>query len=172
MERSSDSATRFSGGDIGGYFTLDVMPRTLCGRPQGRSSPASWSGPSPSRGGWALVKVEEMRQEAPITFEAARPQIVRFLTYDKVRDLLEKLRGAARGSAAAAQDPGSARRPARAGVRPARPDGDGGPRTAAAAAAPRRHSPPRRRPPRPPPPATPREEMTKPPSRPKTAGAS
>jgi peptidyl-prolyl cis-trans isomerase C len=30
--------------------------------------------------------------EQPITLEAARPQIVRFLTYDQVRDLLEKLR--------------------------------------------------------------------------------
>ena len=28
----------------------------------------------------------------PISLEAARPQIVRFLTYDQIRDLLEKLR--------------------------------------------------------------------------------
>ncbi|MEO8114168.1 MAG: peptidylprolyl isomerase, partial [Phenylobacterium sp.] len=40
----------------------------------------------------ALVKVEDRRLEQPITLEAARPQIVRFLTYDQIRDLLEKLR--------------------------------------------------------------------------------
>ena len=34
--------------------------------------------------------------EQPITLEAARPQIVRFLTYDQVRDLLEKLRSRAK----------------------------------------------------------------------------
>ncbi|HEX5378732.1 MAG TPA: peptidylprolyl isomerase, partial [Phenylobacterium sp.] len=50
-------------------------------------------GPFQIDGGWALVKVEDRRLEQPITLEAARPQIVRFLTYDQVRDLLEKLRG-------------------------------------------------------------------------------
>jgi len=34
--------------------------------------------------------------EQPITLEAARAQIVRFLTYDQIRDLLEKLRGRAK----------------------------------------------------------------------------
>ena len=34
----------------------------------------------------------DRRLEQPISLEAARPQIVRFLTYDQIRDLLEKLR--------------------------------------------------------------------------------
>jgi peptidyl-prolyl cis-trans isomerase C len=50
-------------------------------------------GPVAIDGGYALIKVEDRRLEAPLTFEAARPQIVRFLTYDQIRDLLEKLRG-------------------------------------------------------------------------------
>jgi peptidyl-prolyl cis-trans isomerase C len=95
MERSTDSATRFSGGDIGGYFTLDVMPEPYVAALKG-AKPGDVIGPFAVDGGWALVKVEETRLEAPITFEAARPQIVRFLTYDQVRDLLEKLRGGAR----------------------------------------------------------------------------
>lgn len=95
MERSTDSATRFSGGDIGGYFTLDVMPEPYVAALKA-AKPGDLIGPFAVEGGWALVKVEETRQEAPITFEAARPQIVRFLTYDKVRDLLEKLRAAAK----------------------------------------------------------------------------
>jgi peptidyl-prolyl cis-trans isomerase C len=95
MERSADTATRFSGGDIGGYFTLDVMPEPYVAALKD-AQPGGLVGPFAVEGGWALVKVEEKRQEAPITFEAARPQIVRFLTYDKVRDLLEKLRADAR----------------------------------------------------------------------------
>ncbi|MFZ4606860.1 MAG: foldase protein PrsA [Caulobacter sp.] len=95
MERSSDTATRFSGGDIGGYFTLDVMPEPYVAALK-EAKPGDLIGPFAVEGGWALVKVEEKRQEAPITFEAARPQIVRFLTYDKVRDLLEKLRATAK----------------------------------------------------------------------------
>ncbi|MDP1738305.1 MAG: peptidyl-prolyl cis-trans isomerase, partial [Caulobacter sp.] len=95
MERSADSATRFSGGDIGGYFTLDVMPEPYVVALKD-AKPGDLIGPFAVEGGWALVRVEEKRQEAPITFEAARPQIVRFLTYDQVRDLLEKLRGSAR----------------------------------------------------------------------------
>jgi peptidyl-prolyl cis-trans isomerase C len=49
-------------------------------------------GPFQTEGGWAVLRVEDKRLEEPITLEAARPQIVRFLTYDQVRDLLEKLR--------------------------------------------------------------------------------
>ena len=42
--------------------------------------------------GWVVMKVEDRRPEEQITLEAARPQIVRFLTYNRVRDLLENLR--------------------------------------------------------------------------------
>jgi len=38
------------------------------------------------------MKVEDRRLEQPITLEAARPQIVRFLTYDQVKDLILTLR--------------------------------------------------------------------------------
>ena len=47
-------------------------------------------------GGYALVKVEDVREEQPVALDAARPQIVRFLTYDRIRDLLEKLRAKAK----------------------------------------------------------------------------
>jgi peptidyl-prolyl cis-trans isomerase C len=53
-------------------------------------------GPVPVQGGLALLKVEDRRPEPPVSFEAARPQIVRFLTYDQIRELLEKLRGRAK----------------------------------------------------------------------------
>jgi len=91
MEKSTDAATRFNGGDLG-YFTIDVMPETYDAALKS-AKPGQVVGPFPVEGGFALVKVEDRRTEQPITLEAARPQIVRFLTYDQIRDLLEKLRG-------------------------------------------------------------------------------
>ncbi|MBY0513552.1 MAG: peptidyl-prolyl cis-trans isomerase, partial [Gemmataceae bacterium] len=46
-------------------------------------------GPFQTDGGWAILRVEDRRQESPPTLEEARPQILRFLTYDEVRQLLE-----------------------------------------------------------------------------------
>jgi len=94
MEKSTDAATRFNGGDLG-YFTIDVMPETYDAALKA-AKPGQVVGPFPVEGGFAVVKVEDRRLEQPITLEAARPQIVRFLTYDQIRDLLEKLRGRAK----------------------------------------------------------------------------
>jgi len=90
MEKSTDAATRFNGGDMG-YFTTDVMPEAYAGALK-TAKPGQLIGPIPVEGGFALLKVEDRRLEPPLTFEAARPQIVRFLTYDQIRDQLEKLR--------------------------------------------------------------------------------
>ncbi|MDR3512519.1 MAG: peptidylprolyl isomerase [Caulobacteraceae bacterium] len=94
MEKSIDTATRFNGGDLG-YFTIDVMPEAYDAALK-NAKPGQVVGPFAIEGGFALVKVEDRRMEQPITIEAARPQIVRFLTYDQIRDLLEKLRGRAK----------------------------------------------------------------------------
>ncbi|MET3665217.1 peptidyl-prolyl cis-trans isomerase C [Caulobacter sp. 1776] len=117
MERSTDQATRFNGGDLG-YFTLDVMPEPY-GVALKDAAKGALVGPFAAEGGWVIVKVEDKRTEEPITLEAARPQIVRFLTYDQVRDILEKLRGSAKvemligktqdaSGATGAQEPASA----------------------------------------------------------------
>jgi len=90
MERSIDAATRFNGGDLG-YFTVDVMPEAYDAALK-NAKPGQIVGPFQTPAGFTIVKVEDRRQEQPITLEAARPQIVRFLTYDQIRDLLEKLR--------------------------------------------------------------------------------
>jgi peptidyl-prolyl cis-trans isomerase C len=90
LERSTDAETKFNGGDLG-YFTLDVMPDPY-GQVLKGAKPGDIVGPFKSEAGWVIVKVEDRRQEQPITLESARPQIVRFLTYDQVRDLLETLR--------------------------------------------------------------------------------
>jgi peptidyl-prolyl cis-trans isomerase C len=90
-QRSIDASTRFDGGNMG-YFAIDVMPQTYDAALK-TAKPGQIVGPFPVERGFALVKVEDRRLEQPLTIEAARPQIVRFLTYDHIRDLLEKLRG-------------------------------------------------------------------------------
>jgi len=93
QERSIDEATRFSGGDLG-YSTADVMPQAYANAL--RDAPAgSTVGPFQTEGGWAVLRVEDRRKESPPTLEQARPQIVRYLTYEGVRQLLEQLRGKA-----------------------------------------------------------------------------
>ncbi len=114
MERSVDEATRFSGGDLG-YSTLDVMPQAYANALRDRPA-GSTVGPFQTEGGWAVLRVEDRRRETPPTLEQARPQIVRYLTYEGVRQLLEELRGNAEvevllnGSDRAGQGPAPAPR--------------------------------------------------------------
>ena len=116
MERSIDEATRYSGGDLG-YSTLDVMPQAYAVALRDKAA-GSTVGPFQTEGGWAVLRVEDRRRESPPTLEQARPQIVRYLTYEGVRQLLEQLRGKAKvevvlsGEAGGASEPASAPPPA------------------------------------------------------------
>jgi peptidyl-prolyl cis-trans isomerase C len=94
MERSRDAATRFNGGDLG-YFTTDIMPEAYDAALKGAKA-GQIVGPFAVDGGFALLKIEDIRAEQAVPLEAARPQIVRFLTYDRIRDLLERLRAKAK----------------------------------------------------------------------------
>lgn len=94
VQRSIDDATRYSGGDLG-YSTLDLLPPPYAAALRGQP-PGSVVGPVEAESGWAVLKVEDRRVETPPTLEQARPQIVRYLTYEGVRQLLEQLRGKAR----------------------------------------------------------------------------
>jgi len=93
-QSSIDDATRFSGGDLG-YRTLDVLPKAYADAL--RDQPAgSTIGPVQTEAGWAVLRVEDRRRETPPTLEQARPQFVRFLTYEGIRQQLEQLRGRAK----------------------------------------------------------------------------
>lgn len=94
MERSRDAATRFNGGDLG-YFTTDIMPEAYDAALKGAKA-GQLIGPIVVDEGFAILRVEDVRPEQPIPLAAARPQIVRFLTYDRIRDLLERLRAKAK----------------------------------------------------------------------------
>jgi peptidyl-prolyl cis-trans isomerase C len=101
-QRSIDAATRFNGGDLG-YFTVDTMPDAYAEALK-TAKAGDIIGPFKTDAGWALLKVEDRRAEPPMSLEAARPQIVRFLTYDQVRDLLQRLRGKAKVQLISAHD--------------------------------------------------------------------
>jgi peptidyl-prolyl cis-trans isomerase C len=89
--RSIDAQTRSNGGDLG-YFTPDVMPAGY-GAVLASARGGQIVGPFKSDSGWVILKVEDRRKQAPPTLEASRAQIVRFLTYAQVGDLLKTLRG-------------------------------------------------------------------------------
>jgi peptidyl-prolyl cis-trans isomerase C len=137
MDRSIDEATRFSGGDLG-YSTLDVMPKAYADALRDRPA-GSTVGPFQTEGGWAVLRVEDRRRESPPTLEQARPQIVRYLTYEGVRRLLEQLRGKAEVDVLLADEPAGARpeepasAPAPAPVAPAAPPAVSPPAAAPAA---------------------------------------
>ncbi|MBX9615531.1 MAG: peptidylprolyl isomerase [Caulobacteraceae bacterium] len=119
QERSVDEATRFSGGDLG-YSTADVMPQAYANAL--RDAPAgSTVGPFQTEGGWAVLRVEDRRRESPPTLDQARPQIVRYLTYEGVRQLLEELRGKAEVDVLLTAESGAPQEPASAAPSPARP---------------------------------------------------
>lgn len=90
LERSIDAATRFNGGDLG-YFATDVMPAPYAVALKA-AKPGQIVGPFKVEEGYAIVRVEDRRPEQPHTLDQERPQIVRFLSYDEVRDLLKRLR--------------------------------------------------------------------------------
>ena len=92
-QRSVDDATRYSGGDLG-YSTLDVLPDAYAAAVRGQA-PGAVVGPVQTESGWAVLRVEDRRVETPPTLDQARPLIVRYLTYEGVRQLLEQLRGKA-----------------------------------------------------------------------------
>jgi peptidyl-prolyl cis-trans isomerase C len=110
-QRSIDAATRFNGGDLG-YFTVDTMPDAYAEALK-TAKAGDIIGPFKTDAGWALLKVEDRRAEPPMSLEAARPQIVRFLTYDQVRDLLQRLRGKAKVQLISAHDTPASTPPAR-----------------------------------------------------------
>jgi peptidyl-prolyl cis-trans isomerase C len=119
MERSRDAATRFNGGDLG-YFTLDIMPEGYEAALK-TAKAGQLVGPVAVESGYAVIRVDDVREEQPISLEAARPQIVRFLTYDRIRDVLEKLRARAKVETLIQPPPGGPRErpPADAPVSPA-----------------------------------------------------
>jgi peptidyl-prolyl cis-trans isomerase C len=89
-ERSRDDATRFKGGELP-VSTMDMLP-PFYGQALAGAKTGQIVGPFKADAGWVVARVDDRHREAPITLDVARPQIIRFLTYDQVKDLILNLR--------------------------------------------------------------------------------
>src|SRR5580698_6495429 len=94
MERSIDPQTRFKGGDLGEAPT-DTLPQVFAEAVKG-AKPGQVIGPVKVDAGWAMLKVDDRHPEAPPTLDSVRPQLVRFITYDQIKDLVLTLRSKAK----------------------------------------------------------------------------
>jgi peptidyl-prolyl cis-trans isomerase C len=94
MERSTDNVTRFKGGDLG-ETTIDTLPQVLSEAVKG-AKPGQVVGPVKVDAGWAVLKVDDRHPEAPPTLDSVRPQLIRFITYDQIKDLVLTLRSKAK----------------------------------------------------------------------------
>lgn len=93
-QRSIDETSRFQGGDLG-YATPELLPDAYAAAVVGKEI-GKVIGPVETANGWAVLRIEDRRAEIPPTLEQARPVIVRYLTYEGIRQLLEQLRGKAK----------------------------------------------------------------------------
>jgi peptidyl-prolyl cis-trans isomerase C len=89
-ERSRDDATRFKGGEMP-PGTMDKLPAPYAAALTGVKA-GQVVGPFPAYNGWVVLRVDDRHREAPISLDVARPQIIRYLTYDQVKDLILTLR--------------------------------------------------------------------------------
>jgi peptidyl-prolyl cis-trans isomerase C len=94
MQRSIDNETRFKGGDLG-EMTTDTLPPALAEAVKGVPA-GQLAGPVKVDAGWALLKVDDRHPEPPPSLETVRPQLVRFITYDQIKDLVLTLRSHAK----------------------------------------------------------------------------
>jgi peptidyl-prolyl cis-trans isomerase C len=94
MERSLDPQTRFKGGDLG-EMTADTLPQPLGEAVKGAKA-GQVVGPVKVDAGWAILKVDDRHPETPPSLDAVRPQLIRFITYDQIKDLVMTLRSHAR----------------------------------------------------------------------------
>ncbi|HEY1427301.1 MAG TPA: peptidylprolyl isomerase [Caulobacteraceae bacterium] len=94
MQRSIDNETRFKGGDLG-VMTTDTLAQPLAEAVKGVKA-GQLAGPVKIDAGWALLKVDDRHPEPPPSLDAVRPQLIRFITYDQVKDLVLTLRSHAK----------------------------------------------------------------------------
>jgi peptidyl-prolyl cis-trans isomerase C len=89
-EHSKDDSTRFKGGELA-PTTMDMLPGAY-GAALKDARGGQLVGPFKTDAGWVVARVDDRHQEASVTLEVAKPQIIRFLTYDQVKDLILNLR--------------------------------------------------------------------------------
>jgi peptidyl-prolyl cis-trans isomerase C len=94
FEHSGDTRTRLDGGSFGWVSPnemIEPFPAVIADTPVGEISE-----PFESEQGWHIVKVEQRRTRPPKTREEMRPEIVTYLTFTQISEILRELRAAAR----------------------------------------------------------------------------
>jgi len=93
LEYSQDTNTRLDGGDLGWVSPNDLadpFPAII-----GDTETGSISGVFESPRGWNVLKVDERRTRPPKTKAEMRPEIITFLTFTQISDILRELRNQA-----------------------------------------------------------------------------
>ena len=94
LARSIDTQTRFKGGDLGEAAT-DTLSAPIGEAVKGAKI-GQVIGPVKVDAGWAIVKIDDRHPETPPSLDAVRPQLIRFITYDQIKDLVLTLRSKAK----------------------------------------------------------------------------
>ncbi|MDJ0920225.1 MAG: peptidylprolyl isomerase [Henriciella sp.] len=90
FKHSIDIRTRIDGGNFGWVAPNDMMdpfPAII-----GDTETGSMSAPFESEQGWHILRVDERRTRPPKTKEEMRPEIITFLTFTQISDILRELR--------------------------------------------------------------------------------
>ncbi|MEP1144724.1 MAG: peptidylprolyl isomerase [Henriciella sp.] len=93
LEHSDDVRTRLEGGDLGWVSPndlLDPIPAVIGNTVTGTVSEAF-----ETEDGWLILKVDERRTTPPKTKQEMRPEIITFLTFTQISDVLTELRAGA-----------------------------------------------------------------------------
>nr|WP_197501570.1 peptidylprolyl isomerase [Hyphomonas sp. Mor2] len=93
LEYSQDTNTRLDGGDIGWINPnelADPFPARI-----GDTETGAISGAFESPRGWNILRVDERRTTPPKTKAEMRPEIIAFLTFTQLSDILRELRNRA-----------------------------------------------------------------------------
>ena len=93
LEYSEDVRTRLEGGDLGWVSPNalpDPFPAVI-----GDTETSGVSYPFVTERGWHILKVDERRTRPPKTRDEMRPEIVTFLTFTQISDILSDLRAGA-----------------------------------------------------------------------------
>ena len=90
LEYSEDVRTRLEGGDLGWINPNDLddpYPAMI-----GDTVTGTLSTPFETVDGWIILKVDERRTTPPKTKQEMRPEIITFLTFTQISDILSELR--------------------------------------------------------------------------------
>ncbi len=90
FEYSKDIRTRLDGGNFGWVAPNDMLDpfSTMIGN----TPTGSLSDPFESEQGWHIIRVDERRTNPPKTKDEMRPEIITFLTFTQISDILQNLR--------------------------------------------------------------------------------